>query len=254
MAGFKAPLVYPSNLYTSDSNYVVFTARDKDGVGLASIALYCPPNLSWADGAGYSTFDMGPIGATIAQGLGTGDSQSALQQAVSAAESSPELKTIIAAKALSNASVIPGADKAAETYQQQNSIVMNPNTVTAFQNMNIRSFVFNFKLVAESQEESQDIKRIQNYFREFMYADTDNSVGYVLKYPAKWSISFMRGGTSDENFFLPKIYESYLTSFQTTFNSSSHLTFADGAPTEVDLSVTFQETRVLTQNDIRGLL
>lgn len=254
MAGYKPPLTYPSNLNASEANYIVFTARDKDGVSLGTVSLYCPPNLSWADGAGYSTFDMGPIGATIAAGLESGDGQATLNAAIDAAESSPEIKTIIAAKALSNASMIPGADKAAETYQQQNSIVMNPNTVTAFQNMNIRSFVFNFKLVAESQEESRDIKNIQNYFREFMYADTDNSVGYVLKYPAKWSISFKRGGTADDNFYLPKIYESYLTSFQTTFNSSSHLTFADGAPTEVDMSVTFQETRVLTQNDIRGLL
>jgi hypothetical protein len=247
-------LVYPANLYDSDSNYIIFTARDKDGASLSSIALYSPPALAFSDGAGYSTFDMGPIGATIVAGVEGGLGADDLKNMASAATGSTELKTILAAKALQNAAVIPGADRAADSYQQSKSIAMNPNTVTAFSNMNIRSYVFNFKLVAENQNESIQIKGIQNAFREFMYADTDGAQGYILKYPAKWDISFKRGGTSDDNPFLPRIFESYLTNLQTTMNSSSHLTHADGSPTEVDLSITFQETRVLTQNDIRGLL
>lgn len=253
---FKAPLVFPSNLYTTGAGYVTFTAYDKDGGSIGHCALYMPPGVSFADGAGYSTFDMGPLGADIAAGISGGLNQDAiksvLDSATGAANSNSDLRTIMAGKMIQNAAMVPGADKVSDIYQQSKSIAINPNTTTAFQNMNIRSFVFNFKLVPDNQSESTDIKMIQNFFRELMYADTAGQ-GYLLSYPAKWKIKF-KNSLSNENPYYPKIYESYLTNFQTSFNASGHLHHRDDAPTEVDISLTFQETRVLTQADIRGLL
>jgi hypothetical protein len=253
---FKAPLVFPSNLYTTGAGYVTFTAYDKDGGSIGHCALYMPPGVSFADGAGYSTFDMGPLGADIAAGISGGLNQDAiksvLDSATGAANSNSDLRTIMAGKMIQNAAMVPGADRVSDIYQQSKSIAINPNTTTAFQNMNIRSFVFNFKLVPDNQSESTDIKMIQNFFRELMYADTAGQ-GYLLSYPAKWKIKF-KNSLSNENPYYPKIYESYLTNFQTSFNGSGHLHHRDDAPTEVDISLTFQETRVLTQADIRGLL
>lgn len=254
---FKAPLIFPSNLKTSGSNYVSFTGYDKDGGSIGSCALYMPPGVSFADGAGYTTFDMGPLGADIAAGISGGIDSNAIQgvldTATAAANTNADLRTIMAGKMISNAAMVPGADRVGDIYQQSKSIAINPNTTTAFQNMNIRSFVFNFKLVADNQTDSSTIKNIQNFFRELMYADTAGQ-GYLLTYPAKWKIQFINGSSYKDNPFYPKIYESYLTNFQTSFNASGHLHHEDGAPTEVDISLTFQETRVLTQADIRGLL
>lgn len=250
-------LTYPRNLSESGSNYMTMTAIDKEGDSLGTITLYCPPNLSWADGAGYSTFDMGPIGTQLAaqmqQGMSSESVKNMLDANVNAVENNSTLKTILSSKIIQNATSVPGVDKLSDIYQKSQAKAMNPNTVTAFQNMNIRSFVFNFKLVAESQNESATIKQIQNFIRGYMYAAA-SADGYLLSYPAKWIIRFHLGGSSKENPYLPRIYESYCTNFQTTFNASSHLTFADGAPTEVDMSLTFQETRVLNQNDIARLL
>ena len=253
---FRAPLIFPSNLYTSKSGFVTFTAYDKDGGSIGHCALYMPPGVSFADGAGYSTFDMGPLGADIAAGISGGINQDAvksvLDSATAAANENADLRTIMAGKMIQNAAMVPGADRVSDIYQQSKSIAINPNTTTAFQNMKIRSFVFNFKLVPDNQSESADIKNIQNFFRELMYADTAGQ-GYLLSYPAKWKIHF-KNGLANENPYYPKIYESYLTNFQTSFNGSGHLHHRDDAPTEVDISLTFQETRVLTQADIRGLL
>lgn len=250
------PLVFPSNLYSTGSNYVTFTAYNKDGGSIGHCALYMPPGVSFADGAGYSTFDMGPLGAEIAAGISGGlDSdavRSVVESATAAANNNSDLRTIMAGKMIQNAGMVPGADRVGDIYQKSKSIAVNPNTTTSFQNMNIRSFVFNFKLVPDNQSDSATIKMIQNFFRELMYADTAGQ-GYLLSYPAKWKIRF-KNGLSDENPYYPKIYESYLTNFQTSFNPSGHLHHRDDAPTEVDISLTFQETRVLTQDDIRGLL
>ena len=253
---FKAPLIFPNNLYTTKSNYVTFTAYDKSGGSIGHCALYMPPGVSFADGAGYSTFDMGPLGADIAANISGGLDQAAIQNTLdtmtNAANQNADLRTIMAGKMIQSAAMVPGADRVADIYQKSKSIAINPNTTTAFQNMNIRTFVFNFKLVPDNQTDSATIKKIQNLFRELMYADTAGQ-GYLLSYPAKWKIKF-KNGLSDENPYYPKIYESYLTNFQTSFNPSGHLHHRDDAPTEVDISLTFQETRVLTQDDIRGLL
>lgn len=252
-----ANYTYPSNLSDSGSNYLQLTAIDKDGDSLGSISLYSPPNIGFSDGAGFSTFDMGPIGSKIAENISGGlDSdaiRTTLEDMTTIANKNADIRTILAGKMIQSAGMVPGADRVSDIYQKSKSIAINPNTVTSFQNMNIRTFVFNFKLVAESQEESITIKQMQNFIRTYMYAASASN-GYLLSYPAKWKIKFVLGGSTRRNPFLPQIYESYLTNFQTTYNSSSHLTFADGAPTEIDVSMTFQETRVLTQNDIAGLL
>lgn len=249
-------LVFPSNLYTSGAGFVAFTAYDKSGGSIGNCALYMPPGVSFADGAGYSTFDMGPLGAEIAAGISGGlDSDAVrgvLDSATAAANNNADLRTIMAGKMIQNAGMVPGADRVGDIYQKSKSIAVNPNTTTSFQNMNIRSFVFNFKLVPDNQADSSTIKNIQNFFRELMYADTAGQ-GYLLSYPAKWKIQF-KNHLGDRNPFYPQIFESYLTNFQTSFNSSGHLHHRDDAPTEVDISLTFQETRVLTQDDIRGLL
>ena len=250
------PLVFPSNLHASNLNYVTFTAYNKSGGSIGHAALYMPSNVAFADGAGYTTFDMGPLGAEIAKnisgGLDSNSIRSSLETVTAAANNNADLRTIMAGKMIQSAGMVPGADRVSDIYQQSKSIAINPNTTTAFQNMNIRTFVFNFKLVADNQPEARMIKDIQSFFRELMYADTAGQ-GYLLSYPAKWKIHF-KNGLGAENGYYPKIYESYLTNFQTSFNASGHLHHRDGAPTEVDISLTFQETRVLTQDDIRGLL
>jgi hypothetical protein len=249
-------LVFPSNLHDTQGNFVTFTAYNKDGGSIGGCALYMPPGVSFADGAGYSTFDMGPLGSRIASeisgGLDSDSIRGILDSATGAANENADLRTIMAGKMIQSAGMVPGADRVGDIYQKSKSIAVNPNTTTSFQNMNIRSFVFNFKLVPDNPGDSVKIKQIQSFFRELMYADTAGQ-GYLLSYPAKWKIQF-KNHLGNTNVYYPKIYESYLTNFQTSFNASGHLHHRDGAPTEVDISLTFQETRVLTQDDIRGLL
>lgn len=250
-------LQFPSTLSTSGANYIKFIAKDKSGSSQGEVALYMPPGVSFSDGAGYSTFDMGPLGnqiaARMAGGLNTDSAIGLGKDMAQRVSANQDLRTIMAGKMIQNAAAVPGLDKAGEIYQKSKSIAVNPNTVTSFQNMNIRSFVFNFKLVPDNMTDSATIKKIQNMFREFMYADTAGQ-GYLLSYPYKWDIRFINGNTHKENPYYPKIYECYLTNLQTSYQGSGHLHHRDGAPTEVDVSLTFQETKVLTKDDIRGLL
>jgi hypothetical protein len=57
-----------------------------------------------------------------------------------------------------------------------------------------------------------------------------------------------------ENEFIPRIFSCYLTTFNVNYNQGGAGSFyEDGAPIDVDISMTFQESRALTRKDIEKL-
>jgi hypothetical protein len=57
---------------------------------------------------------------------------------------------------------------------------------------------------------------------------------------------------AEENKFLPFIQLSYLQSFTATYNASGNVFHPDGAPTEIDMALTFVEAKALTREDLYG--
>jgi hypothetical protein len=125
----------------------------------------------------------------------------------------------------------------------------NKNIVTEFSGVGTRQFSFQFKLMATSQQESNIVKKIVDIFRLGLYP-TGNS--FQLNYPPTWYINFKKGGNEID--YIPKIFETYLTGMNTSYNSSMNLFHADGSPVEVDLQLTFMESRALTKGDVAKLI
>tara|TARA_B110000858_G_scaffold186591_1_gene229932 strand:- start:3046 stop:3357 length:312 start_codon:yes stop_codon:yes gene_type:complete len=46
--------------------------------------------------------------------------------------------------------------------------------------------------------------------------------------------------------------ESYLVGFNTVYNASSNMYHADGSPSEVDITLSFQETELITREKLYG--
>jgi len=125
----------------------------------------------------------------------------------------------------------------------------NKNIVTEFSGVGTRQFSFQFKLMSTSARESNIIKNIVDAFRLGLYP-TGNS--FQLTYPPTWYINFKKGGNEID--YIPKIFETYLTGMNTSYNSSMNLFHADGSPVEIDLQLTFMESRALTRGDIKKLI
>jgi len=108
-------------------------------------------------------------------------------------------------------------------------------------------------MIAHSPEEAEAIREIHSKFRAFTYADSrSNAQNLILSFPPTWTIRFL-DGRGKENKFIPKIFSCYLVSIESTFNSTTNMFHSDGAPLEVDISVSYQETRTLTRTDIDDL-
>ena len=250
----KPPILsFPDDLRSSNLPYAQFSTAGSNESTV--IALPIPPGLSVGDGMSYSTINLGVIGTIMSETMTQMGKQSTVSGALGAGvgamvgsviNKAGQLNAAAAASILSRKL---GFETVADTVDFSQKQVIAPNTNTTFQNSNIRSYAFSFKLVARTKNEAQSIKFIVDSLRRNMYPEGKD---VVLSYPPIWKIKFM-DSDNNRSKYLPRIWETYLTSLTTTFNASTNIFRDDGSPVETDIAVTFQETRALTADDIRKL-
>ena len=215
--------------------YIVFTSAKGDTLGKATIGLPMPSNLLFQDQAQYGSTE-----ASAAEILGGEGSR---------------LNSAISAAALGGFALGAGKDflkKAAQTVgggattaiMRQNGVAFNPNIITEFNSMSTRRFSFQYKFMPKSKNDSDTIRNIQYAFQARAYP-TIKEKALTLKYPPKWAIRF-KGAD------LPGIKDCYLESVGFTVNPSSNRWHNGGNASEVDLSLSFIETKALTAEDIVG--
>ena len=127
---------------------------------------------------------------------------------------------------------------------------VNPNTRTLFQGVNIRQFTFTFKFLPKSAAEAATVRDIIKTFRTELYPESIAPGGIPLGYrfPNMFQISFMYNDGVNQNLAQPLL--CYLRDVNTTINPQSMSWHEDGAPVEQDMTVTFQEFRALTRQDV----
>lgn len=239
-------LRYPLNLTEKDNQEVIrFRIVDRKTLeDQRSIYLYSPPGLAVADAAGYTQADLGLIGGTI-------DSAGDMASGKKDASESNLIADLVSAATTGAAGKLGAAGQAGMI---SGGIASNPYTNVQFTGTNLRSFAFNFKMVAESESESEAIKDIENTFRKFLYPKKASSSEFLLEYPPLFKIEFMKltGGEAAPNRYMPFIQYSYLLNMTSTFNSSTNIFHKTGAPTELELALTFQESKALKREDLYG--
>lgn len=255
-------LIFPSDLEIYNRPYIRFSCHSNDSnEPLRHICLPCPPGIQFSDGGEYSSINMGKIAAVadmtraamegyqpnegIVDKLGgalKGATLSARDQILSGGAIGAG---ILAARKL-------GFESIAEGIEFTNRKVINPRTNTSFSGNTLRTFEFSFKLIGSSRQEVESIRQIQKYFQEQIYAQELGGQKVMLKYPNQWRIQFM-SPSGVELTHIPKIYTSYLTSCNTQINSTGATFRKDMSPYEVDVSLSFQEAKILTRNELAAL-
>lgn len=264
VTGSPQLLKFPQNLEDFGRPYIRFRCKTRPGENPVSIHLPCPSGISFSDGAAYNTIDMGLIdtvaeaAAATVNAFKNSSNKGNLEAAMNAAKVAKdrvagEFKAVGTLGASILAARKLGADKIASSLELRGKVVQNPKTNTAFSGNNIRSFQFDFKMIGRTKNEVATIDQIQNAFRNQVYAKRLNGGNLMLQYPNQWEILFMEPYGSKELRYVPKIYSCYLVSAATVVNSTSNTYRKDYSPYEVDVSLQFQETKVLTRNEIEAL-
>tara|TARA_B100000575_G_scaffold294348_1_gene309689 strand:- start:2486 stop:3547 length:1062 start_codon:yes stop_codon:yes gene_type:complete len=213
-----------------------------------NISLYQPPGISISDGANYTGFDVGRLKGAIG-----------IAKNLAAGEGITDADIFsLGVLAKDKFSGSENVDKITSAAAISAGVASNPYTRTAYESTNVRNFSFSFKLIAQSQAESEVIRKIERTFRKFLYPKRSGAI--ALSYPPLFNIRFFAPSTKTDkdggnivglNKYMPVIKPSYLTSLETTFNAGAN-TFHEGtfAPVEVDLNLSFQEERVLVRQDL----
>ena len=227
---------------------------------IQSIYLNMPPTVSFAEGVEWQGSDLGVIGGAL-KGEGfeamKSGGVSSMGELLGGAAGGLASK-LFGGGGLIGATLgsLAGGGSIQGGLESTFNVKSNPYKEQTFQGIGFRPFEFQFVLRARNQTESLAIREIVNAFRAYSKPSfkTAGKSG-TFAYPKEFRIEFLtvNGGEYTTNEFIPQIKYCICTSVATNFTGGGGWkSFAEGAPTDVQLGLSFQETEIITQEDVMG--
>ncbi len=247
----------PFILFTSHRAQYKPGARETTLTDNKSTAMYMPPGFQVADIMRYESASPGLMGG-IAENLMNGNNNYTAADAMEVASLGvgAGVQGVVAAAGVALGSggvgALIGAEGASSTAAAAEALrakrrqnIVNPNEFMLFRAPGVRQFSFTFNMMPSSAAESNETKRIIQYFRERMYPTLANN-DLLYNFPEVFTIKFKNIDG------IPKIAESALTNASTTYNPNSMSYFKHhNRPVEIGLTLSFQEMMPLSAKNIK---
>jgi hypothetical protein len=222
---------------------------------LGSVTLYMPSGVSVNDNLSYDNVDTGIGGMAV---NAAGSSANAGEFIDKVKNNAKPIAERVVSQKLADFSQEKGMVGGAASQALINSgEVVNPHTQMLFRSPALRQFTYQFKMIPRSQAEAREIIKIVQFFRIAAYPEvgSGNSEGgakgktslemATFKFPDIFEITYLTKGKKNKN--MVQQMQSYLTSVTVTYNTNTPTFHADGMPAEVDLQLTFQESKALNR-------
>ena len=225
-----------------------------------SVALYLPPNVQDQTSAGYQDASTGIVGLVAAGGgkfldaMRRNDYQEAAGQLISGVKAISEEALIRSSAGIID--FISGGE--GDTLGLANKVfgqAMNPYMEVIFDNMAMRNFTYNFTFAPKNAQERDDVQDIIKLFRYHMAPELKGSQHRFLTLPSTFDIHYMYQHSKDyasENNFYSKIATCVLKDCSVDYTPNGVKSFQDGSPTQITMSLSFQETELLTKQSINA--
>jgi hypothetical protein len=145
---------------------------------------------------------------------------------------------------------ITGSAGAKVSMQKQDGRIQEMNKQLLFEGVGFRTFEFQFDFVPKSVNEAKSIQEIIQWFRERMYPNFDN---IWLTVPEGISVKFATIGKDMDK--LPKIKDCVITSCNLSYGSDGVFGVMEGLdvhPSSTTMSLSLQETQIITSTDTKG--
>ena len=129
--------------------------------------------------------------------------------------------------------------------------VLNPNAEILFQGPVIRDFAFSFQMVARSEEEGREIRKIIKFLKMGLAPKFNNTV--FLENPDVFTLQYKNG--KDDNDFIKNVNQFSpgglaLTTMNVDYAPSGYWSaYRDSQPVSVKMDLNFTELRPLYQQD-----
>ena len=236
---------------------------EKAGEDYNSIIMYMPEDIStgfkanWG-GKAFSNIATDALRAAGAEGLNKLD---ALATGVAnAAERLPALT--------GSAAIRKGIQKITgdslsndDVFGAISGAILNPNTELLFSGHDMRNFQLNFKMVPRNADESVEIQEICRIFKmctlpsknpgEIFAATNQGLTAGFIGVPNLCKVSFMKGPGQHPS--LPVYKICAVTQVDVNYTpDGAYATYSDGSPVAIQLSINFQETKLVFAEDIKN--
>ena len=224
-----------------------------------SIAIYLPPNVEDNTTAGYNDMRTGLAGFLAARGVDVATSSDDAERiAKEFVGSAKGILSSAAVRAVSEvAEIALGAEGTAQLANKAFGVADNPYMEVLFDAMALRTFTYNFKFAPKNEEETKMVKDIIEVFRFHMTPELRGGQSRFLGLPSQFDIHYMYQPMGDSqssnayvNPYYNKIATCVLTNCTVNYTPDGVKSFADGAPTQTTMSLTFKETEMLTKEKI----
>ena len=132
-------------------------------------------------------------------------------------------------------------------------LAANPKKEQVFKGVNFRSFSFDYKFFPRNSTEAQNILNIIREFKYHMHPEFKDGNNFVYIYPSEFDIFYYQNG--EENLNLHRHTSCVLTDMSVNYTPNGMFnTFADGMPTQIDVTLSFRELALLTKEKVKDYL
>lgn len=128
--------------------------------------------------------------------------------------------------------------------------VNNPQLEMIYTSPVLRTFTFDFRLIPRNAREAATIQGIIKQLKYYSAPEIPQGTsGRYMIPPAQFEIEFYNGNDT-ENLFLFKTKKCVLKGLSLDYSPNGFATFADGAPVETRMQLTFQETTIIDKQSV----
>jgi hypothetical protein len=227
-----------------------------------TIALYMPDTLNFTNNQQYSTMEFGSsplalLGAAAA-GYSYLDKQ---QQSAIPGELAKNLTPFILSQGLRRF----GGNAGLALFAAASGTTINPQLELIYSSPSFREFRFDFMMYPRSSKEAREVQKILNKLRfhqapEILREGSAGGLGgFFLVPPSEFDIKFYYNGRINPN--IPSISTCVLTSIDTDYAPNGWAAYevpedvgeatigGTGMPVGIRLTLTFQETEIMTKDN-----
>ena len=225
-----------------------------------SVALYLPPNVQDSTSAGYNDAQTGIVGLVAAGGgqfldaMRRNDYQAAASQLIGGVKAISEEALIRSTAGIVD--LLSGGE--GDTLGLANKVfgqATNPYMEVLFDSMAFRNFTYNFTFAPKNAQERDDVQDIIKLFRFHMAPELKGAQHRFLTLPSTFDIHYMYQHSKNyasENNFYSKIATCVLKDVTVDYTPNGVKSFQDGSPTQINMSLSFQETELLNKQIINA--
>lgn len=158
-------------------------------------------------------------------------------------KSGANVKAMVANLGLANAP--GGAYMSART-----GLAANPRKEMVFKGVDFRTFSFDYSFFPRSIEEANNVEQIIQTFKFHMHPEYKDTNSFLYLYPSEFDISYYT--KEGENAHIHKHTSCVLTDLSINYTPNGNFnTFANGMPTQINISLTFKELSSPTKETIK---